>query len=227
MQELLNFGISEFPDCRRRLIISFLVLLLLPSTATVAQTVTVAPQSDAIPAELAEPVRALMSAAGNRVTVNGVVVDFWWVSSRAAGAGADGASWAIPEGTLVGAVRFSAAFRDIRGRALKPGVYTLRYGIQPANGDHMGVSPHRDFLLVSPAAVDTAPAPAGHDGTIDLSRQSIGSSHPAVLAIDPPAATEPVGAVRANDAGHTAVVLELPGAPPIRFGLIVVGKIEA
>lgn len=167
-----------------------------------------------------------MASGGSRVTVNGNTVDFWWVAAVPPGS-ADGASWKVAEGTLVGAVRFAATFRDIRGRVLKPGVYTLRYGIQPMNGDHMGVSPNRDFLMASPAAVDTAPAPAGHDGTIDLSRQSIGSTHPAILAIDPTTATEAVGTVRTNDLGHTAVVFEIPGSPAIRFGLVLVGKIEA
>ena len=56
------------------------------------------------------------------------------------------------------------------GAVIKPGVYTLRYGVQPDNGDHLGVSPHRQFLLISPAADDRNPAPQGHDGTVELSK---------------------------------------------------------
>lgn len=202
------------------------VLLVACSATVLAQGVTVASHQEPAPGELAAPIRTLMAAGGSRVTVNGNAVDFWWVGAVPAG-GSDGASWKLAEGTIVGAVRFSATFRDIRGRVLKAGVYTLRYGIQPMNGDHMGVSPNRDFLLVSPAAVDTTAAPAGHDGTIDLSRQAIGSTHPAILAIDPTTAVDPVGTVRPNELGHTAVVFEIPATPPIRFGLVLVGKIEA
>jgi hypothetical protein len=204
-----------------------LVVLLATAAPALAQAVAVAPHSDPAPSELASPIRDLMATGGSQVTVNGSAVDFWWVKSTTAAPAVAGAAWPLAEGTLVGAVRFSATFRDIRGRVLKPGVYTLRYGIQPANGDHMGVSPHRDFLLLSPAAVDGTPAPAGHDGSVDLSRQAIGSSHPAILAIDPPSASETVGSVRSNDLGHTAVVFEIPATPPIRFGLVLVGKIDA
>ena len=41
---------------------------------------------------------------------------------------------------------------------MKAGVYTLRYAIQPKTDDHFGVSPFRNFLLLSPAAVDKDPA---------------------------------------------------------------------
>jgi len=68
----------------------------------------------------------------------------------------------VPEGTLVGAVKLGADVRDIRGHLMKAGVYTLRYGIQPKNEDHLGVSPFRSFLLVSPAAVDKDPAARDH-----------------------------------------------------------------
>jgi hypothetical protein len=170
-------------------------------------------------------VRPLIADAGARVTVPGANLDFWWVKSLPQ------PSWQqLEEGTLVGAVRVSAVYKDIRGRVIKPGVYTLRYGIQPANGDHLGVSPFREFLLLSPAAADTDVKPTGHEGTVDLSKQTIGGSHPAVWSLDPPALTDaaPLSS-RTNDAGHEAIVFEVPSASgaPLRFGLILAGKIEA
>ena len=41
------------------------------------------------------------------------------------------------------------------------------------------------------------------------------------------AAFSPAGTVRSNDLGHTVVVFEIPGTPALRFGLVLVGKIEA
>jgi hypothetical protein len=195
-----------------------------------ANALSAAKLSDAPPPELAPAVRALIAESGARVTVPGAALDFWWVKSLPQqGTGAP--SWQhMEEGTLVGAVRVSAVYKDIRGRVIKPGVYTLRYGIQPANGDHLGVSPFREFLLLSPAAVDTDVKPTGHEGTVDLSKQTIGGSHPAVWSLDPPALTDaaPLSG-RTNDAGHEAVVFEVPTASgtPLRFGLILIGKIEA
>jgi hypothetical protein len=111
---------------------------------------------------------------------------------------------------------------------IKPGTYTLRYGIQPANGDHLGVSPFREFLLLSPASQDADPAPRKHDALIDLSKQTIGGSHPAVWSLDPPVATEAPLTVHTTDLGHKALVMEgpIPGGT-LRFGLVLIGKIEA
>ena len=167
------------------------------------------------------------------MSADAATLDFWW-SAGVPLSGEGPPAWTnVPEGALVGAVKISAAFRDIRGRVIKPGVYTLRYGIQPDNGDHLGVSPHRQFLLVSPAAEDRNPAPQGHEGTVELSKAAIGGSHPAVWSIDPPAATQSLLSVHKTDLGHQSVIVEAPAsrdgkpAGALKFGIVLVGKIEA
>jgi hypothetical protein len=80
--------------------------------------------------------------------------------------------------------------------------------------------------------VDTDPAPHGHDGTVDLSKQTIGGSHPAVWSIDPPAATEAPLSVHTTDLGHKAVVVEVTTTRDgkqerMRFGVVLIGRIEA
>jgi len=205
--------------------LSVFLVLLVSANALSAAKIT-----DAPPPELAPAVRELIAVPGARVTASGATLDFWWVKTLPQKEAAAPSWEQVEEGTLVGAVRVSAVYRDIRGRVIKPGVYTLRYGIQPANGDHLGVSPFREFLLLSPAAADTDVKPTGHEGTVDLSKQTIGGSHPAVWSLDPPAATDaaPLSGVT-NDAGHEAVVFEVAtsAGKPLRFGLILVGKIEA
>jgi hypothetical protein len=167
------------------------------------------------------------------VAKGNVTLDFWWVTGLPLPEGVAPSWAALEEGTLVGAVSITPAYRDIRGRVIKPGVYTLRYGIQPQNGDHIGVSPFREFLLISPAAVDTDPAPLGHDGTIELSKQAIGGSHPGVLSIDPPSAGGVSLELHKTELGHDAVIVEVPtmrdGKPagPLKFGVVVMGRIEA
>ena len=67
---------------------------------------------------------------------------------------------------------------------MKPGVYTLRYSMFPINGDHQGVAPQRDFLVMSPAALDQAAAPvAKFDDLMNMSRKVSGTPHPAVLSM--------------------------------------------
>src|SRR6516225_4408916 len=145
------------------------LLVSLVFSLSQAADLTGVKHSDPVPGEVAAPIAAKVAAGGVRATANGTTITFWWVKDL------PGASWKdVPEGTLVGAVKFDADVRDIRGHVMKAGVYTLRYGIQPATDDHFGVSPFRNFLLVSPAAVDKDPAAVDHDHLVDLSKQTLG-----------------------------------------------------
>ena len=174
--------------------------------------------TDPVPTDIAAPVAAKVAPGGVRATANGATITFWWVTDL------PGAAWAdVPEGTLVGAVKLDTDVRDIRGHVMKAGVYTLRYGIQPANDDHFGISPFRNFLLVSPAAVDKDPATVDHDGVIALSRQTLGGKHPAVLSIDPPAAKDAALAVYTTDLGHKSLIVEVG---KLKFGIVLIGRIR-
>ncbi len=208
------------------------VLIASPASA---QDPIVTAHGDPPPAELAEPIKALLTPGGQLVTIGATKIQFWWVKSLPLAAGsADPATWkAVTEGTTVGAVRLLTPHSDIRGRNIKAGVYTLRYGIQPNNGDHLGVSPFRDFLLLTPATLDTDPAPVEHDPLAERSGKSIGSSHPAAWSLDPPVSSEEPMTVHTNEAGHKGVVFQVPvsrdgkDAGALRFGLILVGEIDA
>ncbi len=202
-----------------------IVLCSLVFCATVEAQSKASPLSDKPPADLAPVIASLLHASGAKVVVGGATLDIWWVQSM----GGDGPGWSgVESGTLVGAVRVTGPFKEIRGKVVAPGVYTLRYGQQPQNGDHLGISTYRDFLLVSPASADQDPKVLGFDGVVALSKQVIGTSHPASLSLDPPEAA-PGASLSAykNDSGHDGVVFEVQRKPSgtIKFGLIVSGLI--
>ena len=179
----------------------------------------VTPLSDKPAAELAAGIASQLVPAA-RVAVGEATLDIW-LAKVVQGGGAD---WsAVESGTLVGAMRVGGAFKEIRGKVVKPGVYTLRYGQQPQNGDHLGISQFREFLLLSPAAIDTDPKVLGFDGVVALSKEVIGTAHPASLSLDPPqdASGAPLSVYK-NELGHEGVVLQV-GA--LKFGLIVSGLI--
>ena len=174
--------------------------------------------TDPVPTEIAAPVAAKVAPGGVRATVNGTAITFWWVADL------PGASWTdVPEGTLVGAVKLGADIRDIRGRPVKAGVYTLRYGIQPKTDDHFGISPFRNFLLLCPVAIDTNPAALSHDATVELSAQTLGGKHPAVLSIDPPAGKDAPLSVYTTDLGHKSLIIEVG---KLKFGIVLIGRIR-
>jgi hypothetical protein len=200
-------------------------LLTFSATYLLAQAPKASVLQEKPASQLAPAIASLLDTSGAKVVVGDATLDIWWVQS----AGGDGPGWSgVESGTLVGAVRVTGPFKEIRGKVVAPGVYTLRYGLQPQNGDHLGISTFRDFLLLSPASVDTDPKVLGFDGVVALSKQVIGTSHPASLSIDPP--EDAPGAVLSaykNDSGHDGVVFQVQRKPSgtIKFGLIVSGLI--
>lgn len=216
------------PVIRSSVLVSVAILIFVSPAAS--QSIAVSTHADAPPSEIAAPLRTLLADGGARVEIGAAALTFWWVKLAPVASGASGApEWKqVAEGTFIGAVQVSANFRDIRGRTIKPGVYTLRYGVQPADGDHLGVSTYRDFLLLSPAAVDQDPAPNGHEGAIALSKNTIGSSHPSPWMLDPPVTDAAAPSTGTNETGFQYVVFEVPaGSGALRFGLVLIGKVEA
>jgi hypothetical protein len=208
------------------------VLVLAAARGVAAQDATVQTAAADPPTDLAEPIRSLMGTQHATVTRGDTVMDFWWVKSIPLTSAGE-ASWAsVADGTLVGALRVAGPLTDIRGMTLKPGVYTLRFARQPQDGDHMGVSPYREFLLPCPSGADITPDPLGFKPTVALAKKSSGESHPSALSINPPSSVSPPGQVVTNDQGHTAVTFAVPastsGAPSgtLSFGVIVIGTIE-
>ena len=199
------------------MVLSFISALAALSLA-VAPTVT--PLKDKPPAELAAGVSSRLAPAA-RVAAGAATLDIWLVDKLES---SGGPGWSgVDSGTLVGALRVSGEFNEVRGKVVKPGVYTLRYGLQPQNGDHLGISTFREFVLISPAAIDTDPKVLGFDGVVALSKEVIGTAHPASLSLDPP--EDAPGAVLSaykNEHGHDGVVLQIG---PLKFGLIVTGLI--
>ena len=134
----------------------------------------------------------------------------------------------LGEGTFVGVINFPANAGDFRGQGIKAGFYTLRYGLILQDGNHLGVSPARDFLLACPVAEDKNPAnQLNSEELIKLSRIAAGTGHPSVWSMVP--ATSNDGLPRAITNEHEHVILEakIPTkAGDMAVGLIVVGKTE-
>lgn len=186
---------------------------------------TAAPLASPPPEIIAAPLRSLLAPAGHQVNLGPTAIELWWVSGLAAGAG----GWSeVAEGSLVGAMRVTGAFKEIRGKTVTPGVYTLRFALQPQNGDHLGVSPFREYLLISPAAADTDPKPLGFDGAVANSKQTTGASHPAALSLDPPVASAAPLSTYTNEMDLKGIVFEVKTAAggSLKFGLILLGVIE-
>jgi hypothetical protein len=136
----------------------------------------------------------------------------------------------LQEGTLLGVVRFPNPITDYRKQKIKAGVYTLRLGFQPENGDHMGTAPYNEFCLLVPAADDKNEKPIAGKELQDVSTKASGTSHPAVLLLFPVAAKEAGAEAKVVDKGegHWIVALKLDlkvgeEKVPLGLGLTLIG----
>lgn len=139
----------------------------------------------------------------------------------------------LEESTVVGAIKLSQPWQSFRKQSLKPGVYTLRLGFQPMDGDHQGTAPFGEFLLICPAAEDKKAGAIEQKDLWELSGKAIaGSSHPVVLLLYPNPKAE-AGTSLANK-GNDIWVLNLKADAsagsekgPLGFGLTLFGVTNA
>jgi len=134
----------------------------------------------------------------------------------------------LAESTLVGVVHFFQAAEDFRGHQVPAGFYTLRYGLIPDDGNHLGVSPNPDFLLLIPAQSDSDPsATFKFQELVTMSAKTGGTKHPSPLSL-PPADKPSTGTVARDDQDHWifSASLKLASGEEIPFALIVKGTAQ-
>ena len=89
-------------------------------------------------------------------------------------------------GELIGVLHFSRRGSDFRDQQISSGWYTLRFALQPVDGNHIGTSPTRDFLVMIDVAEDAADKTWSDEELNEASAAAAGSSHPAMLCLQPP-----------------------------------------
>lgn len=161
---------------------------LLASVAAFAAepALTLKVQDQKAPSEVAEPIRALLQEKCVALSgVEGPVFEFWFVKNVALKSKpADTAQGleSLKEAALLGVVRVPKAIRDYRDDQVDPGVYTLRYAVQPNDGDHLGSAPTTHFALLIKASLDTAvDGLKDHDSVAKASQKDTAGKHPSSL----------------------------------------------
>ena len=180
------------------------------------------------PPDLPASIAATLQKDGSKVAAGGgaAFCEIWFRSTAPSGpkTSEEGVTLpAVPQGALLGVLRFPGRGSDRRGQAIKAGVYTLRYSLQPVNGDHQGVAPQRDFLVMTPVADDAKPdAVSNLDDLMKMSRKASGTPHPAVLSMSSSSnATVP----ELKKEGDSDWVLHAK-IGDLAVAVIVVGKVE-
>ena len=128
----------------------------------------------------------------------------------------------VPHGAFLGVIRFPAAGSDRRGLPVKPGVYTLRFSFYPADGNHQGAAPQRDFLILANADGDKDPNATPNFKTLmDMSGKASGAPHPVSLSLWKAEAT---AKPELEHAGNDWILKTTIGNTPV--AIILIGKSE-
>jgi len=176
----------------RRLVAFSLVSCLAVAVSVFAQGTYKIEAGSGLPGgDVSQAVKDTLQTAGSRL-LNGAgkeLCEVWLRKELPAAANPDTAAnvlyGKVASGSLIGVIHFPAAAKDFRGQGVKAGYYTLRYELVPEDGNHMGVSQYRDFLLLVPAADDPDAGKAlTFKQSVDLSRKSTDTGHPGVMLMD-------------------------------------------
>jgi hypothetical protein len=169
---------------------TFVICFALATVETTQASMKVEVVKEAPPEALGAAIRNVLNAQGYRILDDSgqPFIHVWLrrtIPSSAKPAGPKGTIQFpfLAEGELLGACQIAGEGHDYRDQEIPKGVYTLRYGLQPVNGDHLGVSPFRDYALLLPAAKDNSIDLPPRKQLEERSAEAAGTSHPAVLML--------------------------------------------
>lgn len=163
-----------------------------PTPPAQAGNCTVAELAEPAPEVLSAEVRETLRESGIRITgPSGMLLADIWLRGNLPVSETSGQAdqeYPFESGALFGAMRISENNAgDFRKLAIASGVYTLRYGLQPADDAHEHTKQFRDFVVLLSASDDTNPDPISD--AKDLSKRGIdttGESHPAIMYLKAP-----------------------------------------
>lgn len=213
-------------------------LLLTFSVVAIADELPkVATEKTPVPKVIAPELAKVLGASYKVTGTDGKEIANLWIRDAIPVTGMDEPPLysAMEEGTFVGVLEIkSDDMTDFRDQKLSPGIFTMRLGIQPSDGNHMGVAPFPEFLCLSPAEQDKTLAPIAHEDLMKLSKEVAGTGHPTVIFMQPffekPSETFPH--VNENESANIVVNVMAKGeregkAVDFPIGIIIVGTTTA
>jgi hypothetical protein len=145
------------------------------------------PDADEISAELT----AQLAATGIRVKrgTSRTACEIWFCKQWDVETGfqpTEDRLYPFSPGQLIGLLHFSRRGKDFRDQSVSSGWYTLRFGLQPIDGNHEGTSLTRDFVVMVDAEQDGPEKTWDVKELMESSAEVAGSTHPAMLSLKKP-----------------------------------------
>lgn len=180
-----------------------------------------------------EAVKKALEAKGYRVTLGdgAVQCEVWFRAGvRGGKTDASGAVYtSLAESAMIGVMTLPKGMNDFRGQVIKPGTYTMRYALHPTDGNHMGISPVRDFLLLVPVSADPNPdASFKFEELTKLSAKASSTNHPAAISLVLPDSSAAAPSLTEDDHGRQVLVAKIKtqAGAEMPIALIVKGQAE-
>lgn len=194
-------------------LLSFALILFFPLAVSAQYTLKEA--KTALPAEVKDPIKSLIEEKSYQLldNKNAMLCEVWFrkeIPGKATKQQVqNGLTYReIPETTLIGVIKVTDTLLEYRKQKIKPGIYTLRLGFQPQDGDHMGTSAHPEFLLAVPVAEDKGAATMEPKELHELSAKASGAAHPAVFMLFPEKAPDAAKLLKKEE-NHWALAVKL------------------
>jgi hypothetical protein len=119
---------------------------------------------------------------------------------------------AVKQTTLLGVVSVPNTQRDYRDDELTAGVYTMRFALQPQDGNHLGTAEFPYFAVLVPAKTDRKLDDLGtYKQLVKASSRETSTDHPVILSLRP-APSEAGSFPRLDEPApeHKSVLVKLP-----------------
>lgn len=168
----------------------FLAFLVLLVTGANAADLALKVVDKEPPKEIDASIRAkLQSKAVQLLDAGKPVFEFWFsaeIPLQSKPASVPKALDAIKQTTLLGAVSVAISQRDYRDDDLSAGVYTMRFVLQPQDGNHLGTSEFSYFAALTAAKIDkTLDGIADYKVLVKASSKETATDHPIILSLRP------------------------------------------
>jgi len=210
------------------------VALLFCAFAAQSADVAVRVVNKAVPNEIAPELQALFQSQAVQVVQGDKTVFELWLAKelplQSKPTSTVKALDAVKPVSLLAAVAVPGARRDYRDDEVPAGTYTMRFALQPQDGNHSGSSEFGYFGVLVPAKLDTkADAIKDYKELMKASSKETSTDHPMVLSLRPVASTEGAPLTLNTPAPeHKSVRVKVPAKGPdtkeIAFEIVFEGK---
>jgi hypothetical protein len=186
------------------------------------------------PAVFDASIKSLLQAKAVQIVQDGMpVYEFWFRAElplKSKPTPGTTALKSLAETTLLGVVSVATSERDYRDDELFAGLYTVRFSLQPQDGNHLGTADYPYFAVLTPAKLDrTLDGIPNYKALVKASAKESSTDHPFIMSLRPvnadegdyPRLTEPAPDHKAIRLKLAAKAGEMPAS--VLFDLVVEG----